>query len=96
MAYDSLAVSSTAVPLDSGDYDNKDSNANATVALIFCEGTAGTNDVRFTLDGSTTPTSSVGQLLKAGDWLVVRGFGNIKNFLAIRTSADTTLKIQYF
>jgi hypothetical protein len=90
-----LTVSSSAVGLPALSYDPSLDVPSASVALISADGTAGTNDVRWTCDG-TTPTASVGHLLQAKQSIVIYGFSNIKKFRAIRTSSDGTLQITTF
>lgn len=68
---------------------------NANVVLVTLEGTAGTNDIRWTIDG-TAPTTTVGHLLRAGDIengnpIVIRGRSNIAKFRAIRTGGTSGL-----
>ena len=52
------------------------------------------NDVRFTLDG-TTPTSSTGTLLLAGENLTLDNEEDIINFRVIRVSSNASLKCIY-
>jgi hypothetical protein len=61
----------------------------ATIAWVQ----ARTASVSYTLDGTTTPTSSVGNTLAAGGQLVLYGASAIKNFSAI--SATGTLDVNY-
>lgn len=55
-----------------------------------------TNNVRYTLDGSTTPTSSVGQVLYAGHAPTVLHGEQISNFKGIETASSATLEVHYF
>ena len=59
--------------------------------ILSCE----TNSIRFWVDG-TDPDSSTGIKLNDGDLLELDNVDNIKNFKAIRISADATLQIEYF
>lgn len=69
---------------------------DSTFAICTLEGTAGTNDIRWTVDG-TAPTTSVGHLLKAGENLNLAGYGNITKFRAIRTGGSSgTLSVTFF
>jgi len=43
--------------------------------------------IRYTYDG-TAPTSTLGHLVNAQDVLIVEGLSNMKNFKAIRTTAN--------
>lgn len=70
--------------------------ATARAALVTADGTAGTNDVRWTCDG-TAPTTSIGHLLKGGQTLSLQGAGNITKFRAIRTGGTNgTLQVTFF
>ena len=52
--------------------------------------------VRFTLDGSTAPTTTVGRLLEVGEVLELESKEEIANFAAIRTGAVSgSLDIEY-
>ena len=52
------------------------------------------NPIRVWFDGST-PTTSVGHLLSAGDSMVLTGGIAALNFLAIATGANATLRVTY-
>ena len=52
------------------------------------------NPIRVWYDGST-PTTSVGHLLSAGDSMVLTGGIAALNFLAIATGANATLRVTY-
>lgn len=97
IGFDQLTVSTTAVGFTASDYRNKNSaGIDARAALVTVEGTAGTNDIRWTCDG-TPPTDTLGHILQAKEALIIRGFGNIKNFRAIRDGAsDAVLNITFF
>ena len=64
--------------------------AGAIYAVIQAAGAT----VKYTTDGTTTPTSSVGMTLAAGATLTLSGAAAIANFKAI--SASGTLDIEYF
>lgn len=90
-AHESITVSSTAIGFTA---------ANLTKALtLYQRGcsdvlvTVETNPIRFTVDG-TTPTSTVGHLLNAGDIYTCDG-ADAAAFLAIRTGSDATIKCTY-
>ncbi len=52
--------------------------------------------IRFTLDGSTAPTSSVGRILEVGEILELDSVEEIAAFAAIRTGAVSgTLDVEY-
>jgi hypothetical protein len=73
---ETLAVADTAVGFTSGTY------LTATGAVITAEDAP----MRVFWDGST-PTSSVGQLIAAGDIIILKSASDIANFKAIRTTA---------
>ena len=104
IGFEQVTVSSTAIGLTPSEYQSVDMGgafkADARVAVITLEGTAGTNDIRYTMDG-TTPTTSIGHVFVAAgspnNSLVIRGLGNITKFLAIRDGgADGILSISYY
>lgn len=97
VGFEQISVAATAVGFTTTQYRNKASGGiDARIALVTLEGTAGTNDIRYTFDG-TTPTTSVGHLLPAGQAIVVRGLGNITKFRAIRAgSTSGVISVTYF
>lgn len=86
---DSLTVSSTAVALSSA--DNGGPTPNHTHAFLTVE----TDQVRFTVDGTTAPTSSVGHLLNAGDTLLLDSQNQLQNVQFIRITTDVTVKCSF-
>jgi hypothetical protein len=62
----------------------------ARYATVCASGAA----VKYTTDGTTTPTSSVGMPLAAGACLALSGPQTLANFRAI--SASGTLDVEYF
>lgn len=78
--YQQLTVTATASGISGG--------AGSTL----CRGTLETAVVRFTIDGSTpvaTSTSTWGQVLNIGDQVVLGNAGDIRNFLAVRTTSTS-------
>lgn len=75
-------VSSTALTVPVG----------ATYATIC----ASTQAVKYTTDGTTTPTSSVGQPLASGQCVALSGPLVLANFRAIQVTATATLDVEYF
>lgn len=60
---------------------------------VFCS--LETASIRYTTDG-TTPTTSVGHLVDAGQTITLKNPNIIKNFSAIRTGASSgSLKVTY-
>lgn len=88
-AYESITVSSTAKSLTTATY------GRANRAFITVEG----NSIRYTLDGTNTPTSAgVGHRRTSADTqpLILVNTDEIKNFRAVRSSAtDATIKVTY-
>ena len=56
---------------------------------VFCTLEIDSGGIRFTLDGVTAPTTTVGHLLSTGDVLTLKNPMDIYNFKAIRTGADS-------
>lgn len=88
--YSNVDVSGTGLP-----------KLSANVAKCTLEGTAGTNDIRYTEDG-TAPTTTVGHLAAAGatstsSTFFVRGRSNIAKFRAIRVGGTSgTLTVTFY
>ncbi len=74
-------VSSTALTIPTG----------ALQAQVCAE----TQSVRYTWDGTTTPTASVGTLLVAGQCIPFSGATLLANLRFIQTAATATLDVQY-
>ncbi|KKN79584.1 hypothetical protein LCGC14_0337880 [marine sediment metagenome] len=54
-------------------------------------------NLRYTIDGSTTPTTSVGHLAKDEYVIILTSKTMIQNFKAIRaTGSDSKIKVTYF
>lgn len=65
-------------------------------AAFFANMRLETAQIRFTLDGSTAPTTTVGRLLEVGEVLVLESKEEIANFAAIRTgSTSGVLDVEY-
>lgn len=80
--YESITVTDTAVGLTPSKYNNAMGQYEA-----FC--TLETAQIRFTVDGSTTPTATVGHLLEPGQILYLKGYTEIANFRAVRTGSSS-------
>ena len=52
--------------------------------------------IRYTTDGTTTPTASAGQPLQAGSCVALSGATVLANFRAIQSAANGTLDVEYF
>lgn len=94
--YESVTIDNTVggVGLTSSQYTSASTNRIvADYAIVILE----TAKIRFTLDGSTAPTTTVGMPLEVGQGWILDGHDLLKNFKAIRTT-DTSgvLKVLYF
>ncbi len=88
-----IAVSSAAVPLTAAYVDNTANYPDFKCAACVIE--IRTNAIYYTVDG-TTPSSTNGHALGAGDILPLAGYQKVKNFKAIRQTADGTLNVMYY
>lgn len=91
-----LTVSTSAVGGTTSFIDNHNrlngSQTKASAAIIQ----ALTNNILYTLDGST-PSTSNGKRLIAGDALPLAGYSKVKQFRAVREGgADATIHIDYY
>ena len=91
-----LTIDATAggVPFTKATYNNSNSNGGAVGALLTLE----TGAIRYTIDGITAPTSTVGHLMNPGDPMPVRLVGpqTVANFKAIRvTGTSGALTVTY-
>jgi hypothetical protein len=66
--------------------------AGASYAVVCVEGAA----IRYTVDGSTTPTASTGMPVSSGQCLSLSGTVALANFKAIQQTATATLDVSYF
>lgn len=64
----------------------------STYATICASG----NAVKYTTDGTTTPTSGIGQPLAIGQCVSLSGPTVLANFRAIQTASAATLDVEYF
>jgi hypothetical protein len=56
-----------------------------------------TAEIRYTVDGATTPTNLIGVPLEPFEWIVLNNPFELKNFRAIRTTGTSgSLKCHYF
>lgn len=63
----------------------------ALQAVVSVEG----NSVRYTYDGTTAPTASVGHLLTSGQFIQFSGATTLANLRFIQTAATATLTVSY-
>ncbi len=66
--------------------------ATSLQALVCVSG----NNVKYTTDGTTTPTASVGMPLQNGQCIFLSGAAVLSNFRAIQIAATATLDVSYF
>ena len=92
-ATDQQGVSSSVINLTTAKVDNTANypDFKAAGVIIAVSG----NSIYYTLDG-TTPSSANGITLNPGDILPLAGYQKVKNFKAIRVSADAVIDVQYF
>lgn len=91
---ETLTIADTAVGFTAGNISvvSSDGTVKAGRAVFVLEG----GDCRFTVDG-TTPSTTVGTLVKAGSSVEITGVTNIANFRAIRTgSTSGTAYVSYY
>lgn len=92
--YETITVSSTAIGFTAGKILLNlagGAHKRAIAAIVSAE----TQPMRFTING-TTPTTTVGHLMAAGDYYTIQGEANVAAFKAIRTGTDGTLQVTYF
>ena len=98
--YESLTVSNTVKTLTATEYKvlsaTGASMKTATKCLITVDGTAGTNDIRFTTDGTDPVATTTGHLLQAKQALFLTGFSNIAKLKMIREGSDAVIHVTYF
>jgi hypothetical protein len=83
--YEAVTVAGTSIALTSATY------GRARSALCRLE----TAPIRYTIDGATTPTSSVGIVLYPLEWIILESANDIRNFRGIRTT-DTSGSLKCF
>ena len=92
-AAESLTINNTAGGVGFTSTYTRDGYIYAERAIV---GPIEGGQIRYTLDGSTAPTTTVGSLLEIGDVLIIEGASNIQNFKAIRTgSTSGTAFVEY-
>lgn len=90
-AFETITVSTTAIGPTAG--TRAPSSGAAKAAIICNPGTS--NDVRFTIDG-TTPTASIGMRLAPDSIVVIQGEANVANLKMIREdAADVAVPVTY-
>ena len=88
-----VAVSSSPVSFPAATVDNTANYPDFKCSAVIIE--CRTDDVYYTLDGST-PSSTNGIQLQMDQFLPLAGYQKIKNFKAVRVTTDATLNVQYF
>jgi hypothetical protein len=96
MDYEAITVSNTALPLTAGKLIQTGAAfagmKQARKAMVSVE----TDQVRFTIDGTNTPTAAVGHLLNNGDYLILNSIEELQRFLVIRVTNDASVKVTYY
>lgn len=65
-------------------------------SALFCHVRLETAQIRFTVDGSTAPTTAIGRLLEVGEVLILESIEEMEAFAAIRTGAVSgVLDVEY-
>ena len=89
-AKETLAVSSSVVTLTAATYSPGGGLRSAQYAFITVE----TNPIRWWCTGDN-PTTTQGHLAAVGDIILLEGVNNVRNFKAIRSTADATIQASY-
>jgi hypothetical protein len=92
-----MAIPYTQSPLSPGQHNvtlTSSTSLSAPAGARFANVCASSAAVKYTTDGATTPTASIGQPLPAGTCISLSGSQVLKNFQAI--SAAGTLDVEYF
>jgi len=74
---------------------SKISGGNGHEQAVFAHCRLETAEIRYTVDGATTPTSTVGEPLEPGDILEITGNDLLQRFRAIRTGSSGQLNCTY-
>jgi hypothetical protein len=93
--YEALTVSNTAAGFSEA-YKHPNTGQFKTMQAKEIFATVETDSIRYTIDGSTTPTDSVGHLVTAGQSISIKNVVAIQNFKMIRVTTDASVKITYF
>lgn len=93
--YEAITVSNTAVGFSEA-YKNPRSGLFNKFQAKEVFVTVETDSIRYTLDGSTTPTDAVGHLVYAGQSISIKNVVAIQNFSMIRVTTDASVKVTYF
>lgn len=87
IASEQITVAATAIGFTTSKITPNGGPGQAQAVTAICR--LETAEIRYTNDGTTTPTSSVGTLLEIGDVLTVQGHDVLVNFKAIRTGGSS-------
>jgi len=86
IAFEQITVAASAIGFTASKVEPDNSGGARQATTASCR--VRTAEISFTYDG-TTPTTTVGQLAEAGDFLIVNGHDSIMRFKAIRTGATS-------
>jgi len=92
VAYESYTIAGTAVGFTTATIVAGSGHPQANRAVCGLE----TAEIRYTVDGSTTPTASVGQVLEPYSTLTFSNPQDIVNFKAIRTTSTSGVLTCHF
>jgi len=84
-AYEEITSTTSATSITTATINTDDDEKTTQRAYILVTG----QDVRWLCDG-TTPTTSLGNVTVAGDWIQIIGLADIQNFAFIRDTASGT------
>jgi hypothetical protein len=90
--FESITIAASAIGFTAGKIAVDNDNGKPVRAVCKLENAP----IRYTVDGSTTPTASVGHKMEIGETLIIDSLKDLKSFSAIRTSGVSgVLKVSY-
>lgn len=84
-----VALAQTAVAFSTVTIPGTATAITASTAYKTATCSVETAQIRWTMDGVTTPTASVGHVADPGDFIQLVGNANLRQFLAIRTGSTS-------
>ena len=94
VAREQVTVSSAAINLTAATV--KTTAQDSHYKTIYGDIDVQDNDIYVTLDGSTTPSATAGEIWYKGQKYRVWGIDNLVNLKFIRVSADAVLEVNYW
>lgn len=93
IGFEKIAVGAGNNVLTVAKYEPANPNPSANMAMI----TVDTAGIRYTMDGTTAPSSTVGHILNTtDDPLILEGFQNIAQFQFTQATGACNASISYF